>query len=80
MAKDGKWEEAIQIWEQVIRDEPDNAAAYYNLGVAYEGLGDMENLVKARGLYQSAASFGEKSLYAEGMKRVDDVINHSRNH
>jgi tetratricopeptide (TPR) repeat protein len=80
MAKDGKWEEAIQIWEQVIRDEPDNAAAYYNLGVAYEGLGDMEDLVKARALYQSAASYGEKSLYAAGMKRVDDVINYSRNH
>lgn len=74
LAKKGKWEEAVQIWEQVIYHKPDNAAAYYNLGVAHEGLGDLESLKTARDLYTRAADYGENELYADGIKRVDDVI------
>ena len=78
LAKDGDWEEAIDIWEQVIRDKPDEAAAYYNLGVAREGLGDMESLKTARDLYKKAASHGANRLYADGILRVDGVIRDSR--
>ncbi|MDY6986833.1 MAG: tetratricopeptide repeat protein [Thermodesulfobacteriota bacterium] len=74
LAKKGKWQEAIDTWEEVIREDPDNAAAYYNLGVAYEGLGDRKSLNRARDLYKSSASCGEKKLYTEAIARVDSVI------
>ena len=77
LAKDGDWEQAMGIWEQVIRDKPDEAAAYYNLGVAREGLGDMESLKTARDLYKKAASHGANRLYADGILRVDGLIRDS---
>lgn len=77
LARDGDWEQAMDIWEQVIRDKPDEAAAFYNLGVAREGLGDMENLKTARDLYEKAASHGANRLYTDGILRVDRVIRDS---
>jgi tetratricopeptide (TPR) repeat protein len=77
LAKDGHWEQAIDIWEQVIRDKPDEAAAFYDLGVAREGLGDMESLKTARDLYKKAASHGANRLYSDGILRVDGVIGDS---
>jgi len=74
LAEDGDWEQAIDIWEQVIHDKPDEAAAFYNLGVAREGLGDMESLRTARDLYQKAASHGANRLYTDAILRVDGVI------
>ncbi|MDY6836960.1 MAG: tetratricopeptide repeat protein [Thermodesulfobacteriota bacterium] len=74
LAKRGRWREAIEAWEQVIRDDPDSAAAYYNLGVAHEGVGDMESLNRARDLYMRAASLRERKLYEEGVTRVASVI------
>ena len=78
LAEKGKWQEAIETWEQVIRDDPDDAAAHYNLGVAHEGLGDMESLNRARDFYKSSASYGEKKLYTEAITRVDRVIQGNR--
>jgi len=77
LAKDGHWEQAMAIWEQVIRDKPDEAAAFYNLGVAREGLGDMESLKTARDLYKKAASHGVNRLYTDGILRVDGLIGDS---
>ena len=77
LAKGGVWEEAIEIWEQVIHDEPDNAAAYYNLGVAHETLGDMKSLRMARDLYKKAASHGDKKLYIEAMARIQRAMSKS---
>jgi tetratricopeptide (TPR) repeat protein len=74
LAKRSNWEEAVRIWEQVISHMPDSSAAYYNLGVAHEGLGDKEGLNTARDLYQKAATLGGSHLYAEGIKRVDDAL------
>lgn len=78
-AKGGQWEEAIKIWKEVIQDEPENHAAYYDLGVAHEGLGDMENLEIARDLYKRAASFSENKLYTDGIVRVDCAIMQGHN-
>ncbi len=77
LTKDGDWEQAMDIWEQVIREKPDEAAAYYNLGIAREGLGDMESLKTARDLYKKAASHGANRLYTDGILRVDGVIRDS---
>jgi len=74
LAKKGHWRTAIDTWEKVICDDPDNAAAYYNLGVAHEGLGDMQSLNRARDLYESAANHGDKKLYIEAITRVDRAI------
>jgi len=78
LAKSGHWKEAMQIWEQVIRNEPGQAAAYYNLGVAREGLGTVEDLKTARDLYKRAAALGTNRLYTDGILRVDRVIGDSR--
>jgi len=79
LAKAGRWEEAVEIWRQVIHDEPGNAAAYYNLGVAYEGLGDMKSLRMAGELYKKAASLGYKKLYREAAARIQRVSRQSHN-
>lgn len=73
LAKAGLWEDAVEIWRQAIHDEPGNAAAYYNLGVAYEGLGDMKSLRMAGELYKKAASLGYKKLYREAAARIQQV-------
>ena len=80
LAKAGLWEEAVEIWRQAIHDEPGNAAAYYNLGVAYEGLGDMKSLRMAGELYKKAASFGHKKLYRAAAARVEFAIKESHTH
>jgi hypothetical protein len=79
LARAGFWEEGIEIWRQVIHDEPDNAAAYYNLGVAYEGLGDMKSLRTAGELYKQAANLGYKKLYREAAARIQKVVRQSHN-
>ena len=80
LARRSDWEVAVRIWEQVVREKPDNSAPYYNLGVAQEGLGDLEGFMAARDLYQKAAALGENDLYAEGIKRVDRAIHGHRNY
>ena len=79
LAKRGAWEEARVIWQQVIHHEPNNAAAYYNLGVAHETLGDINNLKIARQMYNRAATYGDKKLYTEAMARINSVIRQSYN-
>lgn len=73
-AKRGVWEEAMEIWREVIKAEPGNAAAYYNLGVAHEGFGDLENLEIARSMYKKAARYGDKKLYIKAVARISTAI------
>lgn len=79
LAKAGAWEEAVEIWQQVIHDEPDNAAAYYNLGVARESVGDMKSLRMAGELYKKATSHGDKKLYRKAMARIQRVSRQNHN-
>ncbi len=39
--------DAILLWEMVLEQDPDNSAAYYNLGIAYESLQEYEKAEKA---------------------------------
>ena len=78
VAKTGLWDKAVEIWEQVIHDEPDNASAYYNLGVAHESVGDTKSLEIAEELYKKAASHGDKKLYREAVARIQGAIGESR--
>lgn len=74
LARRGAWKDAMMVWEQVIRDKPGNASAYYNLAVAYESLGDIESLRIAKLLYQKAASREDKKLYTEALTRLDGLV------
>jgi Flp pilus assembly protein TadD len=51
VAQRGLWREALYRWERAIQLDPTYAAAYNNLAVAYEQLGDFE---KARVAYEKA--------------------------
>ena len=69
-AKRGAWEEAIDIWKDVIKADPTKAAAYYNLGVAYENFRDLKNLKIARDMYKKAAKYGDNRLYIDAIARI----------
>jgi len=73
-AKDGEWEKAIKMWEDVLNNEPENSAAFYNLGIAYENIGDLENLKIAQKMHKKAVKYGDKILYLEAMQRTKETI------
>jgi superkiller protein 3 len=52
VAQKGLWREAIYRWERAVSIDPNYAAAYNNLAVAYEHEGQFE---KARKAYDKAA-------------------------
>ena len=74
MARRGDWENAVRYWNDAVYKEPANAAAYYNLGLAHESIGDLENLGVARDFYEKAASLADNPLYVDGVTRVDRMI------
>ena len=47
VAQRGLWREAIYRWEQAVEIDPTYAAAFNNLGVAYEHEGDFEKAAQA---------------------------------
>jgi Tfp pilus assembly protein PilF len=51
VAQKGLWREAIYRWERAIQIDPTYAAAFNNLGIAYEHEGQ---LTKARKAYEKA--------------------------
>lgn len=70
----GLWEEALELWNEVIKKEPDNAATYYNIGVAYENSGDLKSLHTAKDMYKKALNLKDKNLYLDAMARVNKSI------
>ena len=51
VAQRGLWREAIYRWERAVQIDPNYAAAYNDLGVAYEHEGQLD---KARKAYEKA--------------------------
>lgn len=47
VAQKGLWKEALYRWERAVEIDPTYAAAYNNLAVAYEQLGEFERAEKA---------------------------------
>ncbi len=70
----GLWEDALELWKEVIKKEPENAAAYYNIGVAYENSGDMKSLYTAKDMYKKALKLKDKSFYLDAVARVNNSI------
>jgi tetratricopeptide (TPR) repeat protein len=50
-AQQGRFEEAINHWEQALQSKPDYAEAHYNLGVALEEVGRAQEAI---GHYEQA--------------------------
>ena len=73
-ARRGLWDEAKAIWQDVIKAEPNNAAAHYNLGVAHEFVGNLENFKIARTMYKKAVRYGDNKLYLDAMARIQSAI------
>ena len=55
------YSKAIEAYKQVIRINPDNAYAHYNLGVAYANLGRYSEEIEA---YKQAICFNSDYAYA----------------
>lgn len=66
-AEKGLWPEAKSAWEEAVRNMPQESAAYYNLGLAYEVQGDLDT---AEQLYQKAVGLQQKDRYMESLARV----------
>jgi len=71
LARDGDWDAARDFWRALIASDPDNDAAYYNLGVAAEVAGDFE---EADERYLNALEIRGRGLYRKALDRVGDKI------
>ena len=73
VAEKGLWREALYRWEKAVELDPQYAAAYNNLAIAYEHEGMFD---KARQAYERAAQLDPKSTYVrqnyEFFKEIND--------
>jgi curli biogenesis system outer membrane secretion channel CsgG len=67
MAQNNLWDKAKDIWNSEADKNPKNSAAQYNLGIAYEVLGD---LVSAEYSYEKALDIEPKDLYMQALSNV----------
>lgn len=66
-ATSGLWPEAIEAWTQALKEQPQEPASFYNLGVAYEIEGDYE---KAEAAFKKALALKQKKVYMDAIARV----------
>jgi Flp pilus assembly protein TadD len=59
VAQRGLWQEAVFRWERAVEIDPTYAAAFNNLGIAYEQLGKFEQAGKA---YEKALELEPQNL------------------
>ena len=66
-AQKNLWDRAKSIWEAEVNKDPRNSAALYNLGIAYEVLGDFN---MAEQLYNKALDIEPNELYMEAVSNI----------
>jgi curli biogenesis system outer membrane secretion channel CsgG len=66
-AQSGLWPETIEAWKEAVQTMPKNPSSYYNLGLAYEIQG---NLDEAEKLFKKAVSIKQKKLYLDAISRI----------
>jgi len=66
-AESGLWPEAIEAWQQAVKEMPDEPAAFYNLGLGFEVQGDLDKAEKA---YKIAVKLEAKKMYMEALTRI----------
>ena len=59
VAQRGLWQEALYRWQRAIEIDPSYAAAWNNLGIAYEHEGQFD---KAREAYEKATELAPENL------------------
>jgi tetratricopeptide (TPR) repeat protein len=64
MLLSSQWDSAISYFTQLTQQEPDNAGAWYDLGVAWEAFGDWGQALAA---YEQAASRERKRTYLDAV-------------
>jgi len=67
-AKEGAWADAIELYRRGLREQPDDHATAYNLGLCHEATGD---LAQARTWYDKAAHMHPDRKYIKARQRVD---------
>ena len=66
-AESGLWPEATEAWKRACVEMPQEPAAFYNLGLAYEVQGMLDDAEMA---YQSAVRLKQKRLYMDAIARI----------
>lgn len=66
-AESGLWPEATEAWKRACVEMPQEPAAFYNLGLAYEVQGMLDDAEMA---YQSAVKLKQKKLYMDAIARI----------
>ena len=73
VAEKGLWKEALFRWEKAVELDPQYAAAYNNLAIAYEHEGQFD---KARQAYEKAVELDPKNTFIkqnfEFFKEIND--------
>jgi tetratricopeptide (TPR) repeat protein len=67
LARNNLWDKAAAIWEKETQRDIGNAAAYYNLGIAYEVSGDLDRAEQA---YESALKIKTKDMYMKALSQI----------
>lgn len=67
MAQNNLWPEATKLWEQSVKMFPDKPEAFYDLGLAYEVQGRLDDAEK---LYQKAVQLKPKKLYMRALSEI----------
>lgn len=67
MAEAGLWPEAMEAWRKSAKKFSKEPASFYNLGLAYEVQGDLD---QAEELYKKALSLKSKDLYMKALARI----------
>ena len=67
LARNGLWDKALQVWEEAVARQSGDPRVWYNMGVAYEAL---QQLDKAEKAFDRAVSLKTKKLYIQALKRV----------
>ena len=75
LAESGDLAGASRSWQQVLDADPQHAGAVFNLGVAYEALGEFE---KAAEHYQRALSIKPKALYSDALQDLQRRLDERR--
>jgi hypothetical protein len=66
-AQAGLWPEAAEAWTEAVNLTPKNPSTFYNLGLANEVQG---NLDEAEKLFKKATSLQQKKLYIDALSRI----------
>ena len=79
VAEKGLWQEALYRWERAVDIDPTYAAAWNNLGIAYEHAGAFD---KAREAYEKALNLEPNNSIIEQnydlFREINDRVNKNR--